>query len=76
MISILDSTSAWPARACTIHEALRVREGLRRVETERMRTANAEYAPRLETIVRETRKAEAGSKGAVPAKPSKMAKKR
>lgn len=36
----------------------------RRVETERMRTANAEYAPQLENIIRETRKAEAGSKGA------------
>jgi Fe-S-cluster containining protein len=48
----------------------------RRVETERMRTTNAEYAPQLETIVRETRKVEGASKSPTAAKSSKKAKKR
>lgn len=40
----------------------------RRVETERMRTTNAEYASQLDNIIRETRKAE---RAAAPPKPSK-----
>lgn len=41
----------------------------RRVESERMRTTNAEYAPQLDTIVRETKKVEAASKRQKPRKP-------
>jgi len=48
----------------------------RRVESEGMRTANAEYAPQIDAIVRETKKAEGGSSPKGLAKPSKKARKR